>query len=247
MALVDRVMEEFWVMFNQGWSFNFTEHANTSSGTSRSSNVSDTNHDTGARQPSRRKRQREEENPGDQSGDRNSRTPGKRSSGGKDSEESIKFACPFRKHNPRKYNIYSHRTCTLSHWETIARPKHGAPNILISKFGKLTWNREHLYRCHQIGIHCTRCWQIFKNQQELDTQLRVASANICPLVPGHAPDGITPKWEKRLRYRTDLAPCSLKTSWGVEGVWRMSIWTIVKTIRASTFYSNLISKSNTNS
>jgi len=138
MALVDRVMEEFWVMFNQGWSFNFTEHANTSSGTSRSSNVSDTNHDTGARQPSRRKRQREEENPGDQSGDRNSRTPGKRSSGGKDSEESIKFACPFRKHNPRKYNIYSHRTCTLSHWETIARPKHGAPNILISKFGKLT-------------------------------------------------------------------------------------------------------------
>jgi hypothetical protein len=123
MALIDQVMEEFWVIFNQGWSFNVTEHADTSSGASRSSNVEDTNHDTGARQPSRRKRQREEENPGDQKGDRNSRTPGKRLSEGKDSEEGIKFACPFGKRNPRKYNIYSHRTCTLSHWDTIARLK----------------------------------------------------------------------------------------------------------------------------
>jgi hypothetical protein len=130
MGLVDQVMEEFWVMFNQGWSFNFTDHAdNSSAGTSRSSNVEETNHDTGARQPSRGKRQREEGNAGDQNGDRNSRTPGKRSSGGKDSEESIKFACPFRKHDPRKYNIYSHRTCTLSHWDTISRLKYVPPNI----------------------------------------------------------------------------------------------------------------------
>jgi hypothetical protein len=139
MALVDQVMEEFWVMFNQGWSFNFTKHADNSSGTSRSSNAEDTNHDTGARQPSRRKRQREEDNPGDQKGDKNSRTPGKRSSPDKDSEESIKFACPFRKHNPPKYNIYSHRTCTLLlHWDAIVRLKHVPPNILISEFGKLT-------------------------------------------------------------------------------------------------------------
>jgi hypothetical protein len=137
MALVDRVMEEFWVMFNQGWSSNFTQHAGNSSGTSRSSNAEDTSHDTDVQQPSRRKRQREDKDPGDQNGNRNSRPPEKRSSGGKDSEESIKFACPFRKHNPCKYNIYSHRTCALSHWDTIARLKYVPPNILISKFGKL--------------------------------------------------------------------------------------------------------------
>jgi hypothetical protein len=137
MALVDRVMEEFWVMFNQGWSSNFTQHAGNSSGTSQSSNAENANHDKDARHLSRRKRQRDDDDPGDQNGDRNSNPPGKRSSGGKNSEESIKFACPFRKHNPRKYNIYSHRTCTLSHWDTIARLKYVPSNILISKFGKL--------------------------------------------------------------------------------------------------------------
>jgi hypothetical protein len=131
MALVDRVMDEFWVMFNQGWSSNFAQHAGNSSGTSRLSNPDETSDVTDSRQPSGRKRQRDDEDPGDESGDRNSRPPGKRPSGGKDSEESIKFACPFRKHNPRKYNIYSHRTCTLSHWDTIARLKYVSPYILI--------------------------------------------------------------------------------------------------------------------
>jgi hypothetical protein len=132
MALVDQIMEEFWVIFNQGWSSNFTRHAGNSSGTSRLSNAEDTNHDTDVRQPSRRKRQREDEDLGDQNGNRNSRPLGKRSSGGKDSEESIKFACLFRKHNPHKYNIYLYRTCALSHWDTIARLKYIPPNILTS-------------------------------------------------------------------------------------------------------------------
>jgi hypothetical protein len=61
MALVDRVMDEFWVMFNQGWSSNFAQHAGNSSGTSRSSNPDETNDVTDPRQPSRRKRQRDDE------------------------------------------------------------------------------------------------------------------------------------------------------------------------------------------
>jgi hypothetical protein len=35
----------------------------------------------------------------------------------------IELACPFRKHDPRKYTIYSSQVCALSHWGTIARLK----------------------------------------------------------------------------------------------------------------------------
>lgn len=187
-TLVDRVMEEFWVMFNQGWTSNNNQHAGNSTGTSQSSGVENTNCDADARQSYPRKRQRGDEDPGDQSGDRNSQPPGKKTSKGEDPEEIVKFACPFRKHNSRKYNIYSHRSCTLSHWDTIARVK------------------EHLYRCHQIEIHCKRCWRTFKNQQQLDAHLTVASANICSLIPGHPPDGITPENEKRLKSRKKIHP-----------------------------------------
>lgn len=133
-SIADRVMEEFWVMFNQEWSFDFAQHAGDSSETSRSSNAESKNHGKDARHTSRKKRQRDDEDLEDQNGDRKSRAPRKISPGGKGSEESIKFACPFRKQNPRKFNIYSHRTCTLSHWNTIARLKYVPQNIPISKF-----------------------------------------------------------------------------------------------------------------
>jgi hypothetical protein len=38
-------------------------------------------------------------------------------------DKSLKLACPFRKHNPRKYNMYHHKTCALSSFESIARLK----------------------------------------------------------------------------------------------------------------------------
>jgi hypothetical protein len=47
---------------------------------------------------------------------------------------------------------------------------------------------------------------VFKNQQELETHLRVANADICPLIPSHAPDGITPEQEKRLRSKKKSHP-----------------------------------------
>ncbi|KAH9211724.1 hypothetical protein DL95DRAFT_411770 [Leptodontidium sp. 2 PMI_412] len=34
-----------------------------------------------------------------------------------------RFACPLRKHDPKKYSIWSHRSCALSGFPTIARLK----------------------------------------------------------------------------------------------------------------------------
>jgi hypothetical protein len=38
-------------------------------------------------------------------------------------QELAKFACPFRKHNPRKYGIHESRICALSHWSSVSRVK----------------------------------------------------------------------------------------------------------------------------
>jgi hypothetical protein len=40
-----------------------------------------------------------------------------------DGDTSLKFACPFRKHNPRKYNMHQYKSCALSSFESIARVK----------------------------------------------------------------------------------------------------------------------------
>jgi hypothetical protein len=39
------------------------------------------------------------------------------------SDASLKLACPFRKHDPRKYNLGSYRICAITPWENIARLK----------------------------------------------------------------------------------------------------------------------------
>jgi hypothetical protein len=159
--LVDSVMEEFWAIFNQEWDAGFKQRNGDSRGSSSSSNDSilapRANASTGHVQ---RKRQRveSENSDGDDARDVESRQQPKPKRG---SEDLIKFACPFRKHDNSTYNIYTHRVCALSHWQTIARVK------------------EHIYRCHQTPPHCKRCWATFKNQQQLDAHITVASEDIC--------------------------------------------------------------------
>src|ERR1700712_5790068 len=61
--------------------------------------------------------------------------------------------------------------------------------------------REHLYRKHQIPLHCERCWQIFDNQQSLKAHITVDAIEICHVQPGHPPDGLTPEIERKFRSR----------------------------------------------
>jgi len=121
--LVDRAMEEFWVMFNEGLPSDVTQHAGYASGDSSSPGFQSTSSNEEVSKPASGKRQRDADgDSGDRENDKKPRQGGKRYSS-KESEDGVKFACPFRKHNPRKYNLYSRRLCTLSHWRTIARVK----------------------------------------------------------------------------------------------------------------------------
>jgi hypothetical protein len=126
-AVVDRVMEEFRMMFNQSWDADFRKCAGASTSPSnvQNGNGNFTSESSSALGPKKRRRE-DNESPDDKNG-KNSRGPGgPRESAGPNSgfEGSTRFACPFRKHSTRLYTVYSHPICALSHWETISRVKY---------------------------------------------------------------------------------------------------------------------------
>jgi len=124
-ALVDRVIEEFWAIFNQSWDTGFRECARESSSSSPGlPNGAIHPVSESSSPPGRRKRRRGDDDRPDDKNDRDSRNPEGSAGPSNGPEDSTRFACPFRKHNSRLYSVYSHPVCSLSHWETIARVKY---------------------------------------------------------------------------------------------------------------------------
>jgi hypothetical protein len=124
-AMVDRVMEEFWVIFNTRWSSNVRQRAGDSHQESGPSGSTVTNQNTAQSRSTQRKRKRVgDENDPDRGSDKSYRPPSQSMALGGVPTDSPRFACPFRKHDPCRYSIYSHRACALSHWASIARVKY---------------------------------------------------------------------------------------------------------------------------
>jgi hypothetical protein len=131
-AVVDLVMDEFWIIFNQQWGNGISQRAGvstTGSGAARGL-VWDLNTGFPQRSALKRKRQDEEDDLNERAGKR-CPPPEKGSIPGQELDDGTRFACPFRKNNPSKYSIYSHRACALSHWGTIARLKYAHHSILL--------------------------------------------------------------------------------------------------------------------
>jgi len=127
-AIVARVMEEFWIIFDREWGRGFKECASTSSSSQNSSSACGITNVGGSTSNQKsqfgpRKRQRDDDRLPDRDENRNSRPPRQRAGPSDGPRVTTRFACPFRKHNSLTYNIYNYRICSLSHWGTIARVK----------------------------------------------------------------------------------------------------------------------------
>ncbi|KAK3949719.1 hypothetical protein QBC32DRAFT_219049 [Pseudoneurospora amorphoporcata] len=96
------------------------------------------------------------------------------------SATSKRFACPFRKHNPEKYNRVDYDICANKDWPTIPRLK------------------EHLYRRHY-KIHCQRCKQTFSDARQLTIHEMAPEA--CELLDIKPPGDITTSQERQLKSR----------------------------------------------
>ncbi|TVY48990.1 Resistance to glucose repression protein [Lachnellula occidentalis] len=180
--LVDTVMDEFWILFNhQDWDSHITTCNTTSPDSSTPTSTTASSNSAPSKQAERKRQRTDDDELGEDNDDRRSRQP-RRSPAPREGGET-RFACPFRKHNSRQYNIYNNRVCALNHWRSIARVK-----------------------CHQVSPHCKRCWRTFKTQQQLDSHITVAATDICEVQPGNPPTGITPAVERQLRSRKKSHP-----------------------------------------
>ncbi|EPE27971.1 C2H2 and C2HC zinc finger [Glarea lozoyensis ATCC 20868] len=93
---------------------------------------------------------------------------------------TLKFACPYRKRNPRKYSVAAGwRTCCLTPSESIARLK------------------QHLYRHHRI-YPCERCKQLFSGDVQASHHLQNAE---CERNDSELPEGLTLSMERQLKKR----------------------------------------------
>lgn len=119
--LVDRVMEEFWTLYDQGWDANITKCNDTAPNSSSTASSSTPSSTASSKQVQRKRQRIDGDDEPEDSEDKRSRQPRRlpASNGG----DGSRFACPFRKHNPRQYNIYNNRVCALSNWQSIARVK----------------------------------------------------------------------------------------------------------------------------
>lgn len=122
-SLIDRVMDEFWLTIDQKWNAQASQCAG-SSPTSSGEGSARENPEASASSSFQSKRQRDDRH--GQPGDDNNKRPRRQSTypgSSKGLRGQPRFACPFRKRDNQKYNIYDHRVCALTNWDTIARVK----------------------------------------------------------------------------------------------------------------------------
>ncbi|KAI8191398.1 hypothetical protein K4K53_002090 [Colletotrichum sp. SAR 10_77] len=97
-----------------------------------------------------------------------------------DEVSGAKLACPFFKHNPRKYK--NQRPCCGPGWDHVHRIK------------------ERIYRKHSLPkFSCPRCSQPFETQADLQAHARLPTP--CQVKEPEVLDGITQDQEKKLRSR----------------------------------------------
>lgn len=129
-AMIDRLMEQFWEMFNQEWSSNLTQRGgapspNSTAGTGGATAGDQSTGGSTNCQGQKRKRDGGDDKPS-QSGDNNgspSKQPLDRFNSPNVPGKKIKLACPYRKHNRRIYSVDNYQSCVLSHWESVGRVK----------------------------------------------------------------------------------------------------------------------------
>ena len=158
------------------------------------------------------KRRRDDEEGQDQSRDdsTNPKQPRTLLSSPRNQEDNSKFACPYRKRNPRRYCVRDWRSCALTPLETVARVKYVPGFDSYCRFANS--RRAHLYRHHRI-FPCQRCKKLFKNQGEVSLHLNEAQS--CKRNEIIQPDGLIIEVVEKLRCKKKSHPNQTE-----EGRWR---------------------------
>ncbi|KAG4436548.1 hypothetical protein IFR05_007986 [Cadophora sp. M221] len=197
--LIDRIMNEFWVIFNQDSeatqnsspATNSIEPTETERGSSfvageSSQNVEpdtvvnsiDMSQKSTRSTLGRRKREDDDDQDSNSKEGRNPKRPRMLLSPPRNADDSTKFACPYRKRDARKYCVKYWKACALTPQDTVARVK------------------GHLYRHHRI-FPCQRCKALFKDQDAVN--LHLMEQDVCERRDVEHADGVTTEIFEKLR------------------------------------------------
>ncbi|KAI1247860.1 hypothetical protein MGN70_011753 [Eutypa lata] len=119
----------------------------------------------------------------------------------------VRISCPFRKRNPRRFNIREYRKCALTAFSEV-------PEL-----------RRHICECHKCH-RCERCLGLFDSESELKRHLLYEDNVLCEKrtassgVADSPEDGITGEMESRLRSKKGRLPSSVDEQY-------RQIWSIV--------------------
>jgi hypothetical protein len=122
-AMVERIMEHFWLKF-QEWTSNNYKYT---SGTTTSAYTESPDDNVPGKSSTQLTNKRNSDDEPTEGGGDNSRAPKRPRNNTKVRQErnkALDFACHFKKYNPRKYNIDEFRSCCLGHWGTVGRVKY---------------------------------------------------------------------------------------------------------------------------
>ncbi|PMD50679.1 uncharacterized protein K444DRAFT_274932 [Hyaloscypha bicolor E] len=201
--LIDRIMKEFWAIFDQEsgtilgnpspgtGSMDADENLNDNKQTA-SEGGEDSTQNTGSNSFSTTnnnsqkyprsvlgRHSREGEDDDQDNGDgRSPKKPKTFVSPCQTQDGNTKFACPYRKRDPRKYCVQHWRSCALTPLDTVARVK------------------AHLYKYHRI-FPCQRCQKLFKDPDAVT--LHAQTPEGCEVRHIEHTDGVTPKIAEKLR------------------------------------------------
>jgi len=127
-ALVDKTFREFWAIFNGEWDLKIQNYSGSSQYSSAGPPKENSTQSNNSRDPTEQRavRNSDENNDDPNENEKGSNRPMKilHSPGYK--ESAAKFACPYRKQNPRKYNpsVRHWRSCALTPLSDVSRVKY---------------------------------------------------------------------------------------------------------------------------
>ena len=155
--VIIHIMDEFKVLLKQNYASHTRNHGNTPGEAPNSTYQGKTRTSSQVSSNNRRRQYNGEDNNSEGQGggdgdddDDDQRAPKRVRASSCAANDNAKFACPYRKYDPRKYCVQNWRPCALTPLENVARVKFVSTPSQARFSTNLTHCRAHLYRHHRI-------------------------------------------------------------------------------------------------
>ena len=114
-------------------------------------------------------------------------------------DSPLRLSCPFRKRNPRRFNIRDHYSCSMTYFP---------------KFAEL---RQHIVRQHKrnspSAFMCDRCTTHFSSRKDLRDHQRLPREQICEITDHDPESGIDGPTATKLLSRKRMNGTSPEVQW----------------------------------